>query len=96
MKYDNITRTDWNRLKKAIEKDLDLKLDKADSGKFTAFRYITLKYDYNDKEKSLTIDLPWIVPKKSKAVVNDWIEAEIANKGKNKKTNKKKKDEKAK
>ena len=48
MKYDNITRSVWNRVKKAIEKDLDLKLDKADSGKFTAFRYITVKYDYND------------------------------------------------
>ena len=96
MKYDKITRAIWNRVKKAIEKDLDLKLDKTDSGKFSAFSYITVKYDYNDKKKTLTIDLPWIVPKKSKAIVNNWIEAEIANKGKNKKTNKKKKDEKAK
>ena len=96
MKYEKITRTIWNKLKKAIEKDLDLKLDKADSGKFTAFKYITVKYDYNDKDKTLTIDLPWIVPKKAKATVHDWIKAEIQNKGKIKKTNKKKEDEKTK
>ena len=95
MKYEKITRTIWNKLKKAIEKDLDLKLDKADSGKYK-FGYITVKYDYNDKKKTLTIDLPWIVPKKAKATVDNWIKREISSKGQIAKTDKKKKDEKAK
>ena len=77
LKYEKITRTIWNKLKKAIEKDLDLKLGKEDSGKFTAFKYVNVEYEYKFKNKELSIKLPWIVPKKAKASVDDWIKKEI-------------------
>ena len=78
LKYEKITRTIWNKLKKAIEKDLDLKLGKEDSGKFTAFKYVSVEYEYNFKNKELSIKLPWIVPKKAKVSVDDWIKKEIS------------------
>ena len=77
LKYDKVNRTIWNKLKKAIEKDLDLKLDKKDCGKFTAFKYVNVEYEYNFKDKELSIKLPWIVPKKAKEKVDDWIKKEI-------------------
>ena len=77
LKYEKISKTVWNKLKKAIEKDLDLKLGKENSGKFTAFKYVSIDYNYDSKEKSLSIKLPWIVPKKAKAKVDDWIRKEI-------------------
>ena len=58
LKYEKVSRTVWNKLKKAIEKDLDLKLEKEDSGKFTAFKYVSVEYVYDSKEKSLSIKLP--------------------------------------
>jgi len=90
LKYEKVSRTIWNKLKKAIEKDLDLKLGKEDSGKFTAFKYVNVEYIYNSKDKSLSIKLPWIVPKKAKAKVDAWIMEEINSAEiKNKKTIKK-------
>ena len=77
LKYEKVSRTVWNKLKKAIEKDLDLKLEKDDSGKFTAFKYVSVEYIYDSKDKSLSIKLPWIVPKKAKTKVDDWIKTEI-------------------
>ena len=77
LKYEKVSRTIWNKLKKAIEKDLDLKLEKEDSGKFTAFKYVSVEYTYDSKEKSLSIKLPWIVPKKAKIKVDNWIKKEI-------------------
>ena len=77
LKYNKVNRSVWNKLKKAIEKDLDLKIDKKDSGSFTAFRYVRVEYDYSFKNKELLIKLPWIVPKKAKVKVDDWISKEI-------------------
>ena len=76
LKYNQIARTTWNKIKKIIEKELDLKINKSDSGKFSV-KYITIKYEYNDKEKTLTIELPWIVPKKTKIKIGKWIQGQI-------------------
>ena len=86
LKYEKINRVIWNKLKKAIEKDLDLKLDKKDSGKFTAFKYVSVEYKYDAKNKELSFKLPWIVPKKAKRTVDEWIKKEIE-KAKTKKKN---------
>ena len=77
LKYEKVSRTIWNKLKKVIEKDLDVELEKEDSGKFTAFKYVSIEYVYTSKEKTLSIKLPWIVPKKAKIKVDDWIKKEI-------------------
>ena len=91
LKYAKVSRLVWNRLKKAIEKDLDIKLSKEDSGSFTAFKYVKVEYVYESKLKELSIKLPWIVPKKARIKVDGWLKAEIEkSKIKDKKADKKK------
>ena len=92
LKYEKVSRVAWSSLKKAIEKDFDIKLGKKDSGKFAAIKYFSsVEYEYNSKGKSLLIKLPWIVPKKAKAKVDDWIKKEISKaKAKDKKAENKK------
>ena len=77
LKYAKVSKLVWNRLRKAIEKDLGIKLDKEDSGNFTAFKYVKVEYIYEPKIKELSIKLPWIVPKKARIKVDDWIKSEI-------------------
>jgi len=87
LRYENIDRVAWTSLKKAIEKDFDIKLGKKDSGKFAALKYFSVAYDYDSKIKSLIIKLPWIVPKKTRIKVDDWIKKEIdRSKAKNRKS----------
>ena len=54
LKYNKITKSVWNKIKKIIEKELDLKIDNNDSGKFTV-KYVSIKYEYNGKDKTLII-----------------------------------------
>ena len=76
LKYDKITKSIWNKIKKIIEKELDLKIDNNDSGKFTV-KYVSIKYEYNGKDKTLVINLPWIVPKKTKSKIDQWLNGQI-------------------
>ena len=45
LKYNKITKSVWNKIKKIIEKELDLKIDNNDSGRFTV-KYVSIKYEY--------------------------------------------------
>ena len=47
-----------------------------DSGKFTV-KYVSIKYEYNGKDKTLVINLPWIVPKKTKSKIDQWLNDQI-------------------
>ena len=90
LKYEKIDRVIWASLKKAIEKDFDIKLEKKDSGKFPVLKYFNVTYEYDSSIKSLIIKLPWIVPKKTMSKVDGWIKKEIDSaKAKDKKSKKK-------
>ena len=63
LKYKDISVSDWNKIKKMIKNELDAEF-KDDFKGDIYFKRIKIRYDYNKKDCSLKINLPWYVPKK--------------------------------
>ena len=73
LKYSDISISDWSKIKEMIKGELDV--DFVDDFKGSIyFKKIKIRYDYNKKDCSLKIGLPWYVPK---SVVDKSIKDEL-------------------
>ena len=72
LKYNDIAISDWGRIKKMIKNELDADFKDEFKGHIY-FKNIKIRYDYNKKNCSLKIGLPWYVPKSAvdKAIQNE-------------------------
>ena len=61
LKYDEISISDWGRIKEKMKNELSVDFVDEFKGDI-CFKNINIAYEYDKKDCSLKISLPWYVP----------------------------------
>ena len=73
LKYEDVSVLNWNKIKKMIKSELDVDFKDNFKG-HVHYKRIKIRYDYDEKNCSLKIGLPWYVPK---GIVDKAIKDEL-------------------